>query len=365
MSYIDKIFHSLWWFVTWRVVFFALVTYVSMLVFGHFGTKAKAQDTPTRWTANIKPTIGGMVFYLGFCMAMLFVFGEDFPKRSWLFMFVAGTLAFLLGLWDDIKRISASRKMSGQIFIGLIVAMSGSMTLLFDIEGGHSLFTMSLEFAAIIFIVVAIMNSVNMLDNMDGVATISTIPAMIFPLMFGCSEMFVGSVFLTAMIGFLIFNWTPSKVYMGDSGSMLLGLIVAWMVLGSDHCGEVNIPQWNGLTRIVLLLGVGSIFIVDTLVVVINRLRNGVSPATGGRDHTTHNLFYLGMKQWQIAVLFVVLGCVQIFLVEKFVSDIQLYPTMSKVLAIAPITLYFLLLFSIHYFISIRNLRAGKYSYVK
>lgn len=365
MAIIDSLFFSLWWFLAWRIVFFAVVTFVLMRVFRHLGTKAKAQDVLTRWSANIKPTIGGMVFYLGFCLAMVFVYGVDFPIREWTLMFVAGTFAFLLGLWDDLSRISASKKMVGQILVGLIIVLSGHTTQLFDMSEGNTWLQFSAQLVVTIFVVVAIMNSVNMLDNMDGVATIATLPAMIFPLMFNCQEMFIGIIFLTAMVGFLIFNWTPSKIYMGDSGSMLLGFVVAWMILGSDQCGEINIPQWNGLSRLLLLLAIGGLFIVDTLVVVINRLRHGLSPATGGRDHTTHNLFYLGLKQWQIALIFIALGMMQIFLAEKFVSDIQMYPDANKLKVIAPITFYFLVLFGVHYLISIRNLRTGKYAYVK
>lgn len=365
MSLIDHLNPAIWWLIGWRILLFSLITYLLYRLFRRLGTKAKVIDASLRWSSLTKPTIGGLVFYLAFCLSVIPLVINERLDRGYLLIFLAGTAAFLIGLWDDLKRIPASKKLIGQVATAIFFVLSGHATDFLGMGSENALMSYCLQIAITIFIVVAIMNSVNMLDNMDGIATIAAMPVMLLPLCFDCDLIGVGLTFFTAMCGFLLLNWTPSKVYMGDSGSMLLGFVVAWLILGSDWCGEISLRPWNGLSRLFILLGIGGLFITDTLVVVINRLRYGISPAQGGKDHTTHNLFYLGLKQWQIAVLFLILGGLQVYLVVSFVAENSALNAGSITKVIAPIGIYFFLLFVIQLLISFRNLHVGKYSYHK
>ncbi len=365
MQTIDQLIPSLIWMVGWRFLFFILVTFFLFRIFKNLGTKAKLVDSPSRWNANAKPTIGGAVFYVAFCLVVipLAIYYEG--HRGYTILFLTGTFAFALGLWDDIKRIPPSIKMSGQVIVAfLFLASSHTSPIFFNHEPISTLFAL-LQSGFTIFIVVAMMNSINMLDNMDGVATIAVMPIMLFAMYFDCDEAGVGIVFAIAMMAFLVFNWTPSKVFMGDSGSMLLGLVAVWMVLGADSCGEIEVNAWHGISRMMLIVGLGTLFIVDTIVVVFNRLRHGISPLKGGKDHTTHNLFYLGMSQWQIAFLFIILGALQVFLVFQFIEDNRFHPEKGIIATSAPIILYFFSLLSFHLILSARNLHKGKFSYNK
>lgn len=365
MHAIDKLIPSILWVVGWRFLFFVLITFLFYRVFGKLGTKAKLIDKPSRWSLSAKPAIGGLVFYIAFCVAVLPLVFYHEGGRGYALLFLTGTCAFALGLWDDIKRIPPSYKMSGQVIVAFIFLASSHTTPIFGNDNPGSHFLMFFQSGCTIFLVVAMMNSINMLDNMDGVATIAVVPIMLFTVYFDCDEARVGIIFSIAMLAFLVFNWTPAKVYMGDSGSMLLGAVAAWMVLGADSCGEIAINIWNGVFRLMLIVGLGTLFIVDTIVVVINRLRHGVSAAKGGKDHTTHNLFYLGMSQWQIAALFVLLGALQLYLVFLFVEDNRLHPEKGMLASSAPIILYFFSLLCFHLILSARNLRKGKYAYHK
>lgn len=361
MSAIDHLFSFPLWPWLWKVMFFAAMTWVLLRIFRSLGTQAKAQDAFSRWSSAIKPAVGGMVFFAGFIMAMIPLLSYSGFAMEYLWLSLAGITAFSLGLWDDLKRISPTPKFLGQILTGLFFVFSGHASDWLVQPESTSWFKIAWDSGVTILIVVAVMNSVNMLDNMDGISTIAAMPAMILPAFGLCVDGSVGMIMICALLGFLVFNWTPAKVYMGDSGSMLLGFVVSWMILSVDHCGELNLPLHHGFTMVILFLGAGALFISDTLVVIIQRLRHGISPFQGGRDHTTHNLFYLGLRQWQIAVLFVLLGLIQMAMTYNFLSGIS--HGESALHAGSTILLYFFLLFGFHLMVSFRNLRKGKYNY--
>src|SRR5690606_2557267 len=140
--------------------------------------------------------------------------------------------------------------------------------------------------------------SVNMLDNMDGIATICAMLACFFMVVVNVALFNTGSYatmlnlgVLGALCGFLVYNFHPSRMFMGDTGSQFLGLFLA--IMGIDNC-------WNNPTS-VLVNGfpianpviVALVFLLplsDTFTVIVNRLLAGGSPFVGGKDHTTHHL---------------------------------------------------------------------------
>jgi UDP-GlcNAc:undecaprenyl-phosphate GlcNAc-1-phosphate transferase len=361
MYSIDQLFDFSLWPWLWKIAFFSGITFLLLKGFRNFGTKAKADDAFSRWSSAIKPAVGGFVFYVAFLFAIFPLLQFTDFELDYVLIFLAGSVAFGLGLWDDMKRISPGKKFGGQILAGLLFASSGHSVSFFADPNSANLFLEVLDAAIVVFIVVAVMNSVNMLDNMDGVSSIAVIPALLLPSFGSCIDASAGMVMLCGVIGFLILNWTPAKVFMGDSGSMLLGFMVSWMILGMNHCHENDLSDFENLSIVVLFLGAGALFVADTMVVVIQRLRHKISPFTGGRDHTTHNLFYLGLSQGQIAVLFILLGLVQTGLVYGFLDKIAHGENVLD--ASLTILLYFFLLFGFHLTVSFRNLRKGKYGY--
>ena len=160
--------------------------------------------------------------------------------------------------------------------------------------------------------IIGIMNSINMLDNMDGITAITTIFILITTLFFiGFENGFEHFDFLViigvlaSLVSFLFYNWTPAKIYMGDSGSQFLGLLVA--ILGIKYF-------WNSSTylskemlpskQIMMVILVFILPIVDTTSVFINRISRRQSPFIGGKDHTTHHLSFLGFNNTQIIFIF-------------------------------------------------------------
>jgi UDP-GlcNAc:undecaprenyl-phosphate/decaprenyl-phosphate GlcNAc-1-phosphate transferase len=125
-------------------------------------------------------------------------------------------------------------------------------------------------------------------------------------------ESFICLSLLGGLSGFLIFNWHPSKMFMGDTGSQFLGIFLA--IMGIEFCWNVPVMNQDGapgyfpLKNIILVVLVFILPLTDTATVFFNRLAKGKSPFIGGKDHTTHHLFFKGITEKRIAVLFVGIG---------------------------------------------------------
>lgn len=266
-----------------------------------------------RWNPDTKPALGGISFYLVFLFA--FVFTVILQKDTGINLQMVGvlitaTLAFLMGLADDAFNTEPLLKFLTQIFCALVVIFSGHSIHIF-----HNQF---LDYFLTILWVVGLMNSVNMLDNMDGIATIVSIVACMFMVAVnvflyeaGTYEIILNLGILGSLCGFLIYNFNPSKMFMGDTGSQFLGSFLA--IMGIDNC-------WNNpssyyvnnfpLANIPLVCLVFLLPLTDTITVVVNRLRAGNSPFVGGKDHTTHHLFFKGFTEKKIAVLYFIIGAI-------------------------------------------------------
>lgn len=326
-------------------LFFLAVNFVALKMFKRIGTTAKQQDLSTRWSNVAKPTVGGIVFYLAFILAFIV---KEFPyfdfEFSDLFVFIGGTIAFATGLIDDVKRLSPWPKMLGQILAASCVA------IFLPVSFSE---TSSVDTFLKVFVMVGIMNAINMFDNMDGVATLALVSFML--ILFHISAPAFPMVFFSAGLAFLFFNAPSAKMYMGDSGSLLLGFVISTTLLSSD-----TVPNWwmglNWSPWFLLFCSLG-ICLVDAIVVSINRIAHRRSPMQGGRDHTTHNLGYLGLSDKKVFLVFVGLAILQ-FLVFVVGFD----PLLSSVSSSHSI-IYFFTLLTIQFGISWRNLAKGKYHY--
>ncbi|MEW6716696.1 MAG: hypothetical protein AB1345_04220 [Chloroflexota bacterium] len=245
-----------------------------------------------RWHRRSTPTLGGVAMYLAFLAAVLLT-GEEVPKKVGLL--IGFTLMFLIGVYDDVKRLSPPAKLLGQIACVAVVVFFG-----FNIVG---FFPWQLLNVLLTFVwIVAITNAINLLDNMDGLAAGLAFVAAGFLSFFFWQGGQVGLLTLAialagSSLGFLIFNFPPASIFMGDSGSLFLGfslsaLAVARVPQASNVFGVMGVP-------ILLFL----LPIVDTTFVTITRLLRGQSPVKGGRDHASHRLVAFGLTDRQ-AVIF-------------------------------------------------------------
>ncbi len=211
---------------------------------------------------------------------------------------------------------------------------------------------MFLNYALTILWVIGIMNSVNMIDNMDAIATVvsififSTAGMLIY---FSGNHSNIHFLMLIGLVGslggFLIFNWNPSRLYMGDTGSQVVGLMLAAMGIIYFWNDSTSFSNSISISKQLLIVVTAFILpITDTTIVVINRLSKKNSPFIGGKDHTTHNLFYRGVTEKRIALLFGAIGFISLILVYIMETKIQNWSIeYFSLFSIFPISVFFFL----------------------
>lgn len=269
-------------------------------------------DVTIRWSNESKPSLGGISMYLTFIFsllayAVLFDEGDVFNSSQIIGLLTAGTLAFLIGIADDAYDTRPLLKLFGQIFCGLLLVYTDSILSLTHVYWIDALLT--------VFWVVVVMNSLNMLDNMDGVTGTVSISILSSALLgmyllnngWQSPEAFIAITLIGGLVGFLRYNIHPSRMFMGDTGSQFISLVVSFFAIHYlwNLPQAYELPSWSGF---MIALAAFTPAAVDTLTVVINRIRRGQSPMVGGKDHTTHHLVYMGWNDFKVWLLFLFLG---------------------------------------------------------
>jgi UDP-GlcNAc:undecaprenyl-phosphate/decaprenyl-phosphate GlcNAc-1-phosphate transferase len=307
-------------------------------------------DTVIRWGSQSKPAVGGFSFYIIFLLSIIIysVFFDNnqvFLSKEFVGILLASMLGFLLGLADDAYNTKPYLKFSTQVTCAVILMVTGTSITISYLDIINYIFT--------ILWVVGIMNSLNMLDNMDAITStvsisiiLSALLVMVFHDEYGSVYFMIQLGVMAALIGFLYFNWHPSKMYMGDTGSQFLGVFLAAM--GIRYLWNAEPPSGDLISakNLFLPLIVFIMPIIDTTTVVINRIRKGQSPFIGGKDHTTHALAYLGLSDRQVAMVFWGVTLVSLMLVvimERFLNDwTHIYTGLF--------TVYFIFMFGIFFY---------------
>ncbi len=236
--------------------------------------------------------------FIAFAVALLIVLltnsGQNLLKERWSIL--AGILVmFCIGVYDDFKRLSPPVKLAFQIVAATLVIFFGGNTINF--------FRWPIANILLTFLwLVGITNAINLLDNMDGLAGgVAFIAAGFLSVFFwktGYPELLVLSLALMgSILGFLVFNFPPAKIFMGDSGSMLLGFSLAALAV-ARRTQASNVFAIVGVPTLVFLLP-----ILDTGLVSITRILRGQSPAMGGTDHTSHRLVAFGLSEKQAVLV--------------------------------------------------------------
>jgi len=259
----------------------------------------KTQATPV-------PYLGGVAIALGITITTLVtVFvggnksGENVSqlKDLALTVLLPALLLGAMGLVDDLRSLSPWPRLITQSVVGSIVAF-------IIVQGGTvgtPFGTSTLNTAVTIFWIVGICNSINFFDNLDGAASgaVAIAALGVFLIAFDRGQELVSALSIVtagATIGFLMWNKSPAKIYMGDAGALFLGVIIS---VATIRLNPGITPTWKSLTIPVILLAVA---LLDTCVAVFSRLARGLSPLTGGKDHLSHRLVRAGLSRRVAAV---------------------------------------------------------------
>jgi len=262
------------------------------------------------------PRMGGVAIYLAVIVAAL-VLGERYNFAQFGSILVGATGVSFMGLIDDRWGLRPLVKMLGQTLAALLLYISGVYVGTF----GHPI----LNLVTTVLWVGYITNAVNFLDNMDGLAGgVSAVAAAFFALMCSFSGQYlVGALsiaVLGACLGFLFYNLNPASIFMGDSGALFLGFILAAIGIKLRFPENVTFVTWMVP---VLVMGLP---VFDTTLVIVSRLRRRLNPATTpGKDHVSHRLVTAGMTQREaVLTLYVVsfiLGLLATFVTQASILE--------------------------------------------
>lgn len=293
---------------------------------------AVAAPRNDRWHQKPTAMLGGVAIYGAFITGF-FLFA---PRSTEGYAILgAGTLLFITGLVDDFFQIKPYMKLVLQLIAAALVVYCDVRLPWTDSQAINDLIT--------IFWLVGITNAINLLDNMDGLAGgISVISCLFLAVSFlingQTSEAIMPILLGSAVLGFLVFNFNPASIFMGDCGSMFLGFTLGGMALISEYGRTRNLTAVL-LTPVLILL----IPIFDTCVVTFTRKLSGRRVSQGGRDHTSHRLVALGMSERRAVLMLYLLATLSgalALIVRLLNEDIALLVVPTFALAVLFFGLY-------------------------
>ena len=252
------------------------------------------------------PYLGGVAIALGITittLAAVYVGGNKNAENAGqlkdlaLTVLLPALLLGAMGLIDDLRSLSPWPRLIAQSLVGSVVAL----VIVNSGTTGTPFGTSSINTAVTIFWIVGICNSINFFDNLDGAASgaVAIAALGVFFIAFDRGQELVSALSIVtagATIGFLMWNKSPAKIYMGDAGALFLGIIISVATIRLNPGIQ---PTWKSLTIPAILLAVP---LLDTCVAVFSRLARGVSPLTCGKDHLSHRLVRAGLTRPMAAI---------------------------------------------------------------
>ena len=248
------------------------------------------------------PTIGGIMIFSAFMFTCFIWFpdAEGMRREISQFLYLMGSLVllFFVGVKDDIIGMSPTKKLVAHILVGFILVAMGGMR----IETFHGLFSVDVELpeyaklVVTIFVYIVIVNSINLIDGVDGLASgVGLIASLTFGVWFYYSYQpqwaLVSFALAGALLSFLIFNFNPARIFMGDSGSLTIGAILSVLTIQLIETPTTFLKMpFENISTPVLAIGILAYPLIDTLRVFIIRVFAGKSPMSADRNHLHHKL---------------------------------------------------------------------------
>ena len=275
-------------------------------------------DDPEEFRKHHKhktPTMGGIMIYAG----TLFSWSLWFPEQIIIiynFIIATSLVLIFVGVKDDIFGTAAVKKLIAHLLVAMILVLMANVriTSLHGIFGINEIPDWASIFLSI-FTIIVIVNAFNLIDGVDGLAgSIGLIAASAFGIWFymaGDKPMAVlASALAGGLLGFLWFNFSPAKIFMGDSGSLVIGMFFAVMSIRLIEFDQSKLfAPLSDISRPVFTMAVLIFPLFDTLRVFIIRAVKGISPFTADRNHLHHRLLDLGLNHRQTVYTLVAINC--------------------------------------------------------
>jgi UDP-GlcNAc:undecaprenyl-phosphate GlcNAc-1-phosphate transferase len=317
-----------------------LVTFFAIPIIIEVARRKKLFDEPDERKVHkmVIPTLGGLGIFAGFILATLI--GAPVGNAELQYFVASAIVIFFLGIKDDILVLSVAKKFIGQLIAAGIIIKFGGVQIT-NMHGFLGITTIP-HIASIVltlFTIVVIINSFNLIDGVDGLAgSLGLLTALVFGAYFYYTGYLLYAVIALSLagslVGFLIYNFSPAKIFMGDTGSLLIGLINSIMVIKFINIADsfaVNFPLASA-PAIGFAILIVPLF--DTLRVFAFRILNRRSPFSPDRNHVHHFLLELGYSHRKITLLCVGYN-VAIILLAFFLRNLGTTFLIGAILAIS------------------------------
>jgi UDP-GlcNAc:undecaprenyl-phosphate GlcNAc-1-phosphate transferase len=288
------------------------LTFLMMPLFIKYLSKKEILDIPggRKIHRGAKPSLGGIPMFISFIAAILIWL----PLSSWhiiKFTLLAQTLLFIIGVRDDLLPMRAWHKLIGQLLAVSIIIFIADIRIK-SLNGFLNIYELpfTISVAITYIVIIGITNAFNLIDGLDGLA--GTISLIAFSALGGWFyltshpiEALISFSVVGAVLGFLIFNWQPSLIFMGDTGSLFIGLTIALLIIQFLGFNSVLAADFVFQFKCPLALAISSIIVpvTDTSRIIILRLSKGHSPFKPDKNHIHHAIMRLGMTHEKAVII--------------------------------------------------------------
>ena len=287
-----------------------IITFFAIPIIIEVARKKKLFDEPDERKVHkvVIPTLGGLGIFAGFILAILLGVPKTAINTELQYFAAAAIVIFFLGIKDDILILSASKKFLGQLIAACIIIKLGGLHLT-NMHGFFGIHAIPRFASGILtlFTVLVVINSFNLIDGIDGLAgSLGVLTTLVFGTYFFLSGNIMYAIIAFSMagslIGFLVYNFSPAKIFMGDTGSLLIGLVNAILVIkfiniAGNPTSAIFFPSAPGIGFAVLIVP-----LFDTLRVFSLRLLDKRSPFSPDTIHIHHFLLDLGLTHRTITI---------------------------------------------------------------
>jgi UDP-N-acetylmuramyl pentapeptide phosphotransferase/UDP-N-acetylglucosamine-1-phosphate transferase len=267
-------------------------------------------DEPTDRKTHVSsvPTLGGLAIFAGVVFSYTF-WSAGQENTSTLYIIAAIIVMFFIGIKDDIVDLTANKKLYGQLFAGIIIVLFADIriTSLYGIFGVYQIpYLVSIMIS--IFTILVIINAYNLIDGIDGLAGgIGAIAAFTFGLWFynynQIALCILAFSLFSSLLAFLVYNFSPANIFMGDTGSLIVGLILSVLTINFVELSFDALPYaFPFRSSPAMAIAILIIPLADTLRIFTVRILQGKSPFQADRNHIHHQLLDLGLSHREAAL---------------------------------------------------------------
>lgn len=288
-----------------------IVSYVSLPVIIRVSNLKNLMAEPNQRDVHSTrtPNLGGIAIFVAIYLMITFS-GSYFEGEQLLNLSGALVIMFFTGLVDDLIGVSPKSKLLAQVCVALLIILMTNLRI-DNLHGLLGIYELPYLVSVLltVFIFITIINAYNLIDGVDGLAGSFAITVN---LLFGCFfylnenyfQCALSLAIVGALVSFLIFNFSKTKkIFMGDTGSMLIGFLLAYQAIHFMTVGfNANFSVIDSKS-VVYFFTIFSFPLIDTIRVFFIRIKAGKSPFTADNNHIHHNLLSIGLKHWEISLI--------------------------------------------------------------